>query len=317
MQTKRIYVVGSLNIDLVTRVARLPRAGETLAGGDLALIPGGKGANQACAAAMLGGPSAMIGQVGQDPFAEVLLSSLTNAGADTSGVGISAGATGSACISVLPSGENAIVISPGANARLTPEIALSRLQNLDAGDLILLQLETPLSTVAAVLEHAMPPGAVTILDPAPAQLLPRELLRNVAYLTPNESEAAFLLNRAEASVRDFQEASELAGRLLELGPRAVILKLGRLGCFIAAESFRDGVAGFPVDAVDTTAAGDTFNGAFAVAMVEGLSIGDAARFANAAAALSVTRAGAQSSIPSRKEVTAFLTAEKESYKACS
>ena len=308
MVAKQIFVVGSLNIDLVTRMDRLPRAGETISGGDLTLFPGGKGANQVCAAARLGGSAAMIGQIGSDPFGDYLLDSLRRAAVDTSGVDRSASATGAACISVLPDGENAIIISPGANATLTPGIALPRLARLRPGDLVLLQLEVPLATVEAILAHAAGRGAVSILDPAPAQPLARELLRQVDYLTPNQSEAAILLGQPESALDDDEDAAAAASALLELGPKAVILKLGRAGCFVAADGFRGGIRGFAVQAVDTTAAGDTFNGAFAIGLAEGMPIPVAATFANAAAALSVTRPGAQSSIPNRDEVTAFLQA---------
>ena len=306
MEPKRIFVVGSLNIDLVTRMERLPREGETVSGSDLMLFPGGKGANQACAAARLGGRTAIIGQVGNDPFGEHLLGSLRNAGVDTTGTGRSARATGAACISVLPGGENAIVISPGANATLTPDLALSRLGALKAGDFLLVQLEVRPETVEAVLVYAVRRGAVTILDPAPARPLSRELLGCVTYLTPNQSEAAQLLGKPDMPITGFADAREATRALLELGPAAAVLKMGKLGCYVAAGEFSDGVEGFAVDAVDTTAAGDTFNAAFAVGLSEGMSVADAAVFANAAAALSVTRAGAQSSIPNRDEVTTFL-----------
>ena len=315
MEPKRIYVVGSLNIDLVIQVERLARPGETLAGSDLILIPGGKGANQACAAARLGGRATMIGQVGSDAFADPLLSSLRTAGVDTSGVSRAECSTGSACISVLPNGENAIVISPGANARVTPEFALSRLPDLGAGDIVLLQLEIPLATVQAVVAHARQRGAVAILDPAPAQPLPPGLLAQVAYLTPNESEACLLLGRPGSSIRDEAQARDVATQLRALGPASVILKLGALGCYLSTEAFFGPISGFAVDAVDTTAAGDTFNGAFAVALSEGSPLFEAARFANAAAAISVTRLGAQSSIPDRVETAAFL--DKEAQAVCS
>ena len=308
MQAKKIFVVGSLNIDLVTRMERLAREGETVAGSDLMLFPGGKGANQACAAGMLGGRSAMVGQVGADPFAGHLLASLERAGVDTAGVGRSERATGAAFISVLPDGENAIVISPGANATLTPDVALPRLAALEKGDLLLAQLEVPLETVEAVLAYAAERGAVTILDPAPARPLPCALLRHVTYLTPNQTEAALLLGKPDLEIDGFDAAREAARGLLALGPAAAVLKLGRQGCFVAANGFNGGVPGFAVEAVDTTAAGDTFNGAFAVALAEGMSLADAAIFANAAGALSVTRPGAQSSIPPRDEVDVFLKA---------
>ena len=250
----------------------------------------------------------MIGQVGSDAFADPLLSSLRGAGVDTSGIGRADCSTGAACISVLPNGENAIVISPGANARVTPEFALSRLQELRAGDIVLLQLEIPMVTVQAVAAYARERGAITILDPAPARTLPAELLAQVSYLTPNESEACVLLGHAA-------EAREVATQLRALGHASVILKLGSLGCFLGTETCFGPISGFVVDAVDTTAAGDTFNGAFAVALSEGLALADAARFANAAAAISVTRLGAQSSIPDRAEAAAFL--DKEAQAACS
>jgi ribokinase len=315
MQPKRIFVAGSLNIDLVMRVGRLVRAGETLAGSDLILIPGGKGANQVCAAAKLGGRATMIGQVGSDAFADPLLASLRSAGVDTSGISRADCSTGAACISVLPNGENAIVISPGANACVTPELAIEHLADLGAGELVLLQLEIPLATVHAVLDFATQRGAITILDPAPAQPLPRDLLSHVTYLMPNESEACLLLNRPGSSIGDLAEAREVATELRALGPKAVILKLGSLGCFLGTDTFFGPVRGFQVDAVDTTAAGDTFNGAIAVALSEGLPLAEAAQFANAAAAISVTRLGAQSSIPDRAEVLALLT--KEAQAACS
>lgn len=270
------------------------------------LIPGGKGANQVCAAARIGGQAKMIGQVGSDPFADLMFESLRRAGAEITGVQRSPGATGAAIISVLPDGENAIVISPGANAKLSPEMAITRLAALSAGDLLLLQLETPLPTVQAVLALAADRGAVSILDPAPAQTLSREILKNVAWLTPNQSEAALLLGQPDLSPANYDEADAIASRLLELGPKSVILKLGAMGSFVATANFRGPIPGFVVDAIDTTAAGDTFNGALAVGLAEGMPIETAARFANAAGALSVTRMGAQSSIPNREEVTAFL-----------
>jgi ribokinase len=304
----RILVAGSLNMDLVVPVPRLAREGETLAGGDLALIPGGKGANQACAAARLGGDAAMIAQVGEDVFGTKLIDGLRAAGVDVSGIGVSAGATGTAFIAVLPSGENSILISPGANGRLMPELAVSRMASGARGGFLLCQLEVPLATVAAVLLHARQRGIVTILDPAPAQALSPELLRCVDWLTPNQTEAELLLGAPAGSVRTFAEARDAALRLRDSGPRGVIVKLGQAGCYVSAPEADGPVEGFAVNAVDTTAAGDTFNGALAVALAEGKTILDAAVFANAAGAISVTRAGAQSSIPTRAEVDEFFSA---------
>jgi ribokinase len=289
-------------MDIVLPVPRLVRAGETISGGDLAFYPGGKGANQACAAAQAGGRVWMVGQVGDDPFGAQLIASLQSAGVDTSRVGISARPTGCASISVLPDGENAIVISPGANATMLPETVAPRLDLLRPGDYLLAQLEIPMATVEAAFQMAKAAGAVTMLDPAPVRALSAALLENVDFLTPNQFETVALLDDPELSTVDAASAAE---RLARLGP-GVVSKLGPLGCFVAVGGVFGAVPGFAVRAVDTTAAGDVFNGAFAVALAEGKPILDAARFANAAAAISVTRPGAQASIPSRGEIEAFL-----------
>ncbi|HOK47621.1 MAG TPA: ribokinase [Bryobacteraceae bacterium] len=306
MTHRNIIVLGSANMDLVLPLPRLPREGETLTGGDLALHPGGKGANQACAAAKLGGKAVMIAQVGSDPFAAKLIESLAANGVDTSRIGVSARPTGCASIYVLPDGENSIVISPGANATLDVDIALSKLDSLQSGDLLLCQLEIPLPTVAAALSKARAAGATTILDPAPAQSLSRDVLSSVDFLTPNQTEAAALLGRPGCEPRGFEDAAEVARELLSLGPKTVVVKLGSLGCLIANANMCESVPAFPVTAVDSTAAGDVFNAGFAVALAEGKGLVDAAVFASAAAAISVTRPGAQSSVPSRNEVEAFL-----------
>jgi ribokinase len=302
---KRIVVLGSLNIDLVVAVERLPLPGETLNGGDLALFEGGKGANQACAAGRLGGRVTMIGQTGADAFGARLSGALEAAGVDTSGIGAANRPTGSASIYVQPDGENAIVISPGANATLTPEMARERLRAAAPYDFLLAQLEIPLPSILAAFEEAKRAGAVTILDPAPMRPLPPELIPLIDFLTPNQSEAAALLN-ALWTVRDFDDAGAAAAALLRAGYRAVALKLGDLGCYIASGGVRIAIPAFPVRAVDTTGAGDAFNGAFAIALAEGASLEEAGRFANAAAAISVTRPGAQNSAPARAEVEALL-----------
>jgi ribokinase len=309
MARPKLIVLGSANMDLVLPVPRMPREGETLTGGDLALHPGGKGANQACAAARLGDRAAMIAQVGDDPFAGKLIESLASSGVDTSRIGTSVRPTGCAAIYVMPDGENSIVISPGANATLDPETAVSRLGFLTSGDLLLLQLEVPMETVAAALARGRASGAITILDPAPARPLSREVLSNVDFLTPNQTEAATLLGKPDCEPRGFEDAAEVARELLGLGSRAVVLKLGSLGCFVADGRTSAPVRGFQVTAVDSTGAGDVFNGALAAALAESKPILEAALFANAAAAISVTRPGAQSSIPCRDEVDAFLRRE--------
>ncbi|MGD0497623.1 MAG: ribokinase [Bryobacteraceae bacterium] len=305
----RIVIVGSANMDLVIPVGRLPRAGETLAGGDIALFPGGKGANQACAAARLGGSVVFLGQVGSDPFGSSLRASLQEAGVDTGQVGVAGRPTGCASIYVLPGGENAIVISPGANATLDPETAVGRLEALNHADFVLLQLEIPIETVDAALTWARLRGATTILDPAPARPLPPSLLRKVDFLTPNQLEAAILLGEPLREIRDFSDAEEAAAGLLALGPSTVVVKLGSLGCLVASGQTRVRIHGFPVAAVDTTAAGDAFNGGLAVALAEGRPPVEAAKFANAAGAIAVTRYGAQASLPSRDDLSLLLGPE--------
>ncbi|HEX4165115.1 MAG TPA: ribokinase [Bryobacteraceae bacterium] len=300
-----IVVIGSLNADLVQRVSRLPRPGETITGSELVIVPGGKGANQAYAAARLGGDVHMIGQVGEDAFGPALIHHLAAAGVDTSGIQNCSTATGTAVILVLPNGENVIIIAPGANGKLSPDLATDRLAVIERGSIVLLQLEIPLETIEVCLATARERGAITILDPAPAQVLSPTLLAMVDYLTPNQTEAAFLL-KAEREASSPQEAEDAARKLLLQGPSNVILKLGELGVVIADTAACAHVPGFSVKAVDSTAAGDTFNGALAFALSHNTPLLEAARFANAAAAISVTRHGAQSSIPDLSEVRSLL-----------
>lgn len=302
----RIIVIGSANMDVVASVERLPRAGETVAGSDFALFPGGKGANQACATARLGGAVTFVAQVGSDAFGSALIDSLCEAGVDMQHVGTAARPTGCASIYVLPDGENSIVISPGANATLDPATAVSRLDTLDGAGFVLSQLEIPIETVEAAFKAARMRGATTILDPAPARTLPLSLLRTVDFLTPNQSESATLLGNPSWSIRDFADAEEAAAGLLALGPSTVVMKLGALGCLVASNDGCLRVEGCTVAALDTTAAGDAFNGAFAVALAEGRPVAAAAAFANAAGAICVTRRGAQPSLPGRDELDRFL-----------
>ena len=306
-----IVVLGSLNADLVQKVSRIPDPGETLEGGNLETFGGGKGANQAFAAARLAGRAAMIGQVGDDYLGRLLTENLRAAGVDTSAVGLSDQPTGAATIWVLPDGENVIVISPGANATLSRELAASRLSALHGMRYLLCQLETPIETVERALSLAKRAGAATILDPAPARTLPRTLLRSVDILTPNESEALTLLESQDSTIETEAQAREAAKQLLELGVQTVILKLGREGCVVAGDGISEHLPGFRVEAVDTTAAGDTFNGALAAALAGGESLFGAARFANAAAALSTTKPGAQNSVPDRDEVERLLLSTRK------
>ncbi len=307
--TPAIVVVGSLNMDFVVIVDHLPAPGETVLGRDFQMIPGGKGANQACAAAKLGADSAatrMVGRVGYDLFADHLKASLAAAGVDVSFVhATKSQPTGVAQIWVDREGQNSIVVAAGANSALAKSDTEAMRQVFRGAGFVLFQLETPLDTVAAALKIAREEGARTILDPAPAQPLPRALLAEVDILTPNESEACILLGRRTDRVTA-DEALDLARQLLTTGPRAAVLKLGDRGCLYCDGERSVSAPGFRVEARDATAAGDTFNGALAVALAEGRPIEQALAFANAAAAISVTRIGAQASIPTRQEVDAFL-----------
>jgi ribokinase len=303
---RRIVVFGSLNMDLIMPADRLPRPGETLGCGDLVAVPGGKGANQACAAGRLGGRVMMVGRIGNDSFGPKLIDSLNSAGVDTSEVKIVEGSTGAAFILVLPDGENLILLSPGANARFEAEPGLFDRLGLSPGDCVLTQLESPIETIAAALVEGRRAGATTILDPAPARSLPPGLLAKVDWLTPNQTEAAILLGERNLKIDDYTSAEAAARSLLALGPKGVIMKLGALGCIAVTAHTVVQQPAFPVRAVDTTAAGDAFNGTFAVALSEGLELPAALRFGCAAAGISVTRMGAQPSMPTRGEVERLL-----------
>ncbi len=304
--SKPIVVIGSLNMDFVVQMEKLPLRGETVRGWAFQMLPGGKGANQACTAGRLGGCCRMVGCVGEDVFGEQLKSSLQSAGVDTGAVKtVREEATGVALINVESGGQNQIVVAAGANARLSPVDVESALIMVQEGYL-LTQLESPMETVEAAARLARARGMVTILDPAPARPLSTSLLQNIDLLTPNETEALLLLGQ-RASAVNLEEAREIASQLLKRGPRQIIVKLGEKGAWLADWQ---GGRHFPapkVTAVDTTAAGDTFNGALAVGLAEGRSLDQAIPFANCAAAISVTRLGAQASIPSRHEVAALLT----------
>ena len=303
----KIVVVGSLNMDLVACAPRIPVAGETISGHTFLSLPGGKGANQAYAAARLGARVEMLGRVGDDDLGRQLQKNLATARCDVSGVLVTEGCTtGIALIFVADSGQNSIVIVAGANGRLSTEDIAASAKLFDGAGTVLLQLETPLATVAAAARAARRAGARVILDPAPAPAaaLPAELLANVDILTPNETEAAILAGEAPRRM-NAEEAFAVAQRLRASGPATVIVKLGDQGVALMAADGSHGLPAPQVTAVDTTAAGDVFNGALAVALSEGAEIVDACRFANRAAALSVTRRGAQAAAPSRAELDSF------------
>lgn len=297
--SKPILVVGSLNMDLVVSVPRHPRPGETLLGGAFHTFPGGKGANQAVAAARLGAPVGMIGRVGADKFGDALLATLQNDGVDTRWVQQDAqAASGVALITVSADGQNTIVVAAGANGRLSAQdVAAAEEAFMDAGAVVL-QLEIPLPAVEAAARLGRKHGAVVVLNPAPAQPLSAELLALADYLVPNQSELELLSGETdlERGIRT----------LLERGVRNLVVTLGERGARWASAAGSVEVPAFAVRAVDTVAAGDAFVGAFAAALAEGRPVSEALLRGNAAGALSVTRAGAQPSLPTRAELEAFL-----------
>jgi ribokinase len=297
---KKIVVVGSITMDLVTRTPQIPRIGQTLIGTGFDTTPGGKGANQAVAAARLGYPVAMVGKVGTDVYGPSLLENLARAGVDTAAMAQAEGSSGLAPMFVAESGENSIVVVPGANGKMDRAAVDAQAALIRSAGMVLCQLEIPIDTLAYTLALCAEAGVPAMLDPAPAAALPDAVFSQVAWFTPNETEAAFY-------VGDGASTEDSAERLLAKGLRGVVLKRGSDGAYVAvADGRAEWVKPFKVQAIDTVAAGDCFNGAFAVALLEGRDPWAAARFANAAAAIAVTRRGAQASMPSRADVDAFL-----------
>ncbi|MEN9201594.1 MAG: ribokinase [Thermostichus sp. DG_1_6_bins_120] len=298
-----IRVVGSLNMDLVVQVPHQPIPGETVLGSDYITYPGGKGANQAVAAARAGGQVQMWGAIGSDGFGHSLRENLQQNGVDTEQLQTFPGPSGLALITVDPSGQNRIVVSPGANGRYTPE----HLPPFTPAALLLLQLEIPLPTVLAVAEQAFAQGIPILLNPAPIQPLPGSLLRQVRYLVLNESEAAQL---TQLPIETSAQALIAAQRLQEQGIPSVMITLGGAGLVWVDGVEKGYLPAYRVPVVDTTAAGDGFCGALAAGLVAGGSLKQALRFASAAAALAVTRAGAQPSLAHRAEIEAFLAEQR-------
>lgn len=296
---KNIVVVGSSNTDMILKVNRIPRPGETILGGEFLTAAGGKGANQAVAAACAGGSVSMVARVGRDMFGERAVAGLVEKGICVDHVTQDDAPSGVALIFVAADGENSIGVGGGANARLSPSDVQNAKDKFASAGVVVLQLETPLETVQAAAELGRASGAIVILNPAPAQELPDELLTNVTIITPNETEVELLTGIA---VTDDASCRRAADALLARGVVTVIITLGARGAYRATTDSQQLIPGFHVTPVDTTAAGDTFNGALAVAIAERLPMEDAIRFANAAAAISVTRFGAQPSAPSRKEI---------------
>lgn len=298
-----IVVFGSINMDLVVRTPRLPTPGETLTGHTFFTAPGGKGANQAVACARLGAPTRMVGRVGDDLFGEQLRISLRSAGVQADGVLTTPGPSGVALIAVDDTAENTIVIVPGANGAVSSADIPRLEQALDGARMLLLQLETPLATVVAAARAARARGVTVMLDPAPALPLPDELYALADILTPNESEATTLTG---IPVCDEQSAAAAAHALVARGVRTVIIKLGARGALVADANGARLWPAFAVTPVDTVAAGDAFNGGLAVALSEGRPFEEAIRWGLAAGALSVTKPGAQPSMPDRKELLAWV-----------
>jgi ribokinase len=288
-------VIGSSNTDLIIKVARIPKPGETVLGGTFARAAGGKGANQAVAAARAGGEVTFIARVGRDANGEQALAGFAAEGIDMKRViRDTKFPSGVALILVDQDGENSIAVAPGANDRLNPADVRRVKWAFRRTRILLLQLETPLPTVAAAIELAVASSVQVVLNPAPARPLPARLLKDVYLLTPNQGEAELLTG---VTVDDEVAAAKAAGQLLARGVQNVIITMGLRGAFVAGKDLRQMIPGFKVKAVDATGAGDVFNGTLAVALAQGQSLLEAARFACAAAAISVTRFGAQPSAP--------------------
>jgi ribokinase len=299
-----IVVIGSSNTDMVIKTDHLPLPGETVTGGEFHVYPGGKGANQAVAAARLGGQVSFIANIGDDPFGRQSVELIKTEGIDVSGLNIEPNmASGVALISVDKKGENCIAVASGSNATLFPQTLERSLPIIKNASIILMQLETPLETISYVADLCKKESITFILNPAPACLLPDALFPNISIITPNEKEAEMLTGvRISDEVSAIEAAHILKGR----GVGIVIITMGRQGALIVTDEYKKVVPSLAVEAVDSTGAGDVFNGAFAVAIAEGKDLAEAVKFACSAAAISVTRLGAQSSAPNRIEMELYI-----------
>lgn len=307
-----VVVIGSVNMDLVCRTPRMPAPGETVMGDSLVTIPGGKGANQAVAAAKLGGEVFLVGRVGDDDFGQRLLNGLTQHGVKTGRITVTEGTpSGCAMILVDAAGENSIVVAPGANAKLTPEDVDAAQDVIARAAAVVLQLEVPPATVRHAIAVCQRLGVFTILDPAPAPPdgLPGAMF-GVDILTPNQNEAERLAGldvTHGVTTQRIADPKQVAMELLSRGAKSVVMKLGGKGAMLVGRDGRmESVAPFRVSVTDTTAAGDAFTGALAVAVAEGKPLAEAVRFANAAGALCCQGFGAQPSLPSREAVEALI-----------
>ena len=297
-----ILVIGSMNADLVVRTSRFPGPGETISGEDLQIIPGGKGANQAVAAARQSAAVAMVGRVGDDSFGPQLINNLQRNNVDTSHVQVDPqSATGTAIIVVDANGQNSIVLSPGGNGSVSP----AEVRDISFSDhkLLLLQLEIPVETVSAATRGAKESGLRVLLNPAPARPLPEELISLPDFILPNESELSLLTDQP---VKDLDSAEKAAKALLERGAQNVIVTLGANGALVVTKDMTKHVPAFEIEVVDTTAAGDAFIGGFASALLQNKLLEEAVRYGCACGALAATKFGAQPSLPTREEVERFL-----------
>jgi ribokinase len=298
--TQTLVVVGSLNMDLVVRAPRHPRPGETLIGSQFQTFPGGKGANQAVAAARLGATVRLIGRVGKDAFGDALLQTVRQDGVDTSFIYCDPqAASGVALITLDEAGQNTIVVASGANMRVSPKDIQQAEVAFEGANLLLMQLECPLEAVEAAADLAQQRGIPVVLNPAPARPLPASLLAKVDYLLPNQSELQLL---AEGEVN----VSAAAACLLKNGVRNLVVTLGEEGALLVTANTEQKFDAYKVPVVDTVAAGDAFTAAFCVALMEGKSLPEAVQWGNAAGAIAVTRPGAQPSMPKREELIRFL-----------
>lgn len=306
MMRPKIVVIGSSNTDMIIKLSHIPEPGETVMGGEFAIVQGGKGANQAIASARAGGEVVFISCVGDDPFGLKAVEELGSEGIETSYIKVIKGIpSGIAMINVAETGENSISVAPGANSYLLPEDILNAEDVIKLADMILIQLEIPIETVALAVQIAKKYNVPVILNPAPACKLPDEILSNVAIITPNETEAAVI---AGPITKNF-EIPDLAAFLSKIVSGTVIITLGKDGAYYYQNNAGNQVAGYKVNVVDTTAAGDTFNGYLAVSLARGNRLEDSISIANKAASLSVMRLGAQPSIPYFDEVVAKAETE--------
>jgi len=296
-----ILVIGSLNADLVVRAPRFPKAGETISGEDLQILPGGKGANQAVAAARQGVKTAMVGRVGNDSFGPFLLNSLKSDAVDITNVLVHDSATGTATIIVDSNGQNSIVLSAGANGK----VSIRDIDSLTVdAKILLLQLEIPLETVIHAAKWGKEKGMTVVLNPAPARALPDELISNADFILPNETELNSLTG---VPVRDLASAEQAARKLLKRGAQHVIVTLGENGALAVTREQVIQSNSYKVSVVDTTAAGDAFIGGFASALLRGLELKEAVKYSNACGALAATKFGAQPSLPNKEETEEFMS----------